>query len=173
MNPIHIKKRNFISSSDYWGFLVMLLSFFVAIVLSTLSLPLWMQSVWPLWVVLVLIFWSVYLPHVVSPWVIWFLGLLSDVIHGSLLGEHALSYILIYFFAYSMNRQIKSFPLWEQMLRIVMIILLYQGCIMMIQGVSLNHIWLFMLPVLTSLILWPWILFLMRSIVIRFYIHQM
>lgn len=168
-----IKNRHFIRSKDYWGFFVILLSFLAAICLSILPLPLWMNNLWPLWIVLVLIFWAAYLPHVLSPWVVWFVGLLNDVIQGSWLGEHALAFTVVYFISYWMSRQIKVFPLWAQIAKIAMILFVYQALIAICQQNSLKDIFFFIFPLLTSLILWPWMLFLMRGIAMKFYIHHM
>jgi rod shape-determining protein MreD len=82
-----LKSHYFISIHNFWGFLAVLMSFLFALCLSILPIPLWMNHLWPFWPVLMLIFWAAYLPKVVSPWLVWFIGLLDDVMQGSLLGR--------------------------------------------------------------------------------------
>lgn len=168
-----IRKRNFIRRNDYWGLMVIVASLLVAIVLSILPLPSWMISFWPLWVALVIIFWSAYLPNLVSLWLVWFVGLFQDVLQGSLLGEHALACIVVSFMASAMSHQIKLFSLWQQMIKIGIILIIYQLIVIVFEGWSINHCVLFVCPLLTSLVIWPWILVLMRGIAVRFYIHRL
>ena len=161
---------------NYGGFLVMLISFYCALSLNIFPLPLWTKLVWPLWIVLVLVFWAVYLSEVLNPWLVCLIGLFDDVLLGSLLGEHALALLMVYCFARGMRRQIKTFPLWSQISNIAIILLVYQGTIFMLQGFyihSFNDIFLWILPIVTSLVLWPWVFYLLHSIARRFYVHQM
>lgn len=168
-----MKRKKSVRHSERGGSVVVLISFVLALCLDIMPLPPWMSSLWPLWTVLILIFWVAYLPHVLSPWVAWFIGLFEDVLQGGFLGEHALGLIFVYFLAHNMSRQIKAFSLLPQMTKIFSILLMYQIFILIVQGVPLKESLLFLLPVLISLLLWPWILFLMRGIAIRFYIHRM
>ena len=55
----------------------------------------------PDWVVMVLIYWIIALPHRVGIVTAWGTGLIVDVLLGSLLGQHALAYIVIAYVASS------------------------------------------------------------------------
>lgn len=170
------KSRNFVRAKNYGGFFLMLMSFLFALCLSILPLPLWVNTLWPLWTVLVLIFWTAYLTDVLNPWFVCLIGLCEDVLQGSFLGEHALALLVAYFLARGMSKQIKAFPLWAQMSKISIILLGYQCILLLFQGFhfyTFNDICLWVLPFITSLLLWPWILMLLHSIAIRFYIHRM
>jgi|GEM_PF-86994 len=170
-----MKRQFFFNSNDYWGFLVILISFLAAIWLSVVPLPDWMMLLWPVWPVLLLIFWAVYLPNVVGLGLAWGIGLLMDVIQYTKLGEHALAFCTVYFLSYIMRRQIKAFPMWAQAARVGLIIVVYQLFIAAIQGVLFHwsQFWLFLLPVAASLVIWPWAALLMRNIAVRFYVHRM
>lgn len=165
--------ENPIRRKNYTGFFVMLALFILSISLSILPIPLWMVNLWPLWSILILIFLVAYLPDVIPLWLIWLMGLLYDVMQGSLLGEHALGFIGVYFLTSRTSQQIKSFPLLTQMIKIAFILINYQLVILFCQGFAIRDLFLSFLPIITSLILWPWILFLMRKIALPFYIHQM
>jgi rod shape-determining protein MreD len=171
-----LNSKGFTRSNEYVGFVVMLLSFLCALSLNILPLPLWMKALWPLWTVLILIFWTAYFSDVLNPWLVWMVGLFEDVLQGSFLGEHALALLLAYFLARGMSRQIKTFSLASQMGKIAIILLGYQGTLFVLQGFYLhtfNDVLLWLLPLITTLLLWPWILYFLHSIAVRFYIHRM
>lgn len=158
------------------GFLVMLISFILAISLNILPLPLWMKTLWPLWTVLILVFWTAYLPEILNPWLVFLVGLLEDILQGSLLGEHALALLVAYLLARTMSRQIKSFPLLSQMSKIAIILICYQIIMLAYQGwhvSTIQDIFIWTFPLLTSLALWPWILFFLHALAVRFYIHRL
>lgn len=166
------------SSKHYstWGFLVLLISFLCTLGLSILPLPIWMKTLWPLWIVLILIFWTAYLPDVLNPWLVFLVGILEDVLQGSFLGEHALALLVAYLITRRMSRQIKSYPLLSQLAKIAVILIIYQVILIAFQGfhiLSMNDLLFWILPLLTSLILWPWVLFLLHGIAVKFYIHRL
>ena len=72
----------------------------------------------------VLVFWFAYSPGKISIFVAWFLGLLTDVNSGSLLGEHALIYTLMVYIAMGLHRKISWVPVSTQLLQIIPIFLL-------------------------------------------------
>lgn len=165
--------RSVNKSNSFGGGFMIWITFFIAIWLDFLPLPLWMEPLWPLWIILVLIFWAVYLPIKVSPWMVWCLGIFYDLLQDTWLGVHAIAFILIYFLALKMSRPIKSFPLWEQMARIFILLCVYQFSVFFLQSMTWGEIGGLLLPLLTSLILWPWVFFLLRGIAVKFYIHYL
>ncbi len=73
----------------------------------------------PDWVALVLIFWSIREPRK-SAWASAFLlGLTMDVADASLMGQHALAYVLVAYAASALSRRILWFPLGQQALQIL------------------------------------------------------
>ena len=69
----------------------MAMSFVVSLMLTALPMPEW-ASLWrPAWVALVLIYWCMALPARSGVLVGWSVGLLLDVMTGTLLGQHALA----------------------------------------------------------------------------------
>lgn len=165
--------RAVIKQNSFWGACMIWITFIVAIWLDFLPLPLWMESLWPLWIILVLIFWAVYLPIKVSPWMVWCLGIFYDLLQNTWLGVHAIAFILIYFLALKMSRPIKSCPLWEQMARLFILFIIYQISIFFLQPMMWREMGGLILPLLTSLLLWPWVFFLLRGIAVKFYIHYL
>lgn len=71
----------------------------------------------------VLAFWCIHQPRRVGIGVAWTLGLLLDVGNGALLGQHALGYSVLAFFAFAVHRRILWFPLWQQALHLLLLLL--------------------------------------------------
>lgn len=67
---------------------------------------------------LVLVFWTVHQPLRVSIGAAFVFGLLMDAHQGSLLGQHALAYTVLSFFAITLHRRLLWFPVPSQALQV-------------------------------------------------------
>jgi rod shape-determining protein MreD len=85
----------------------------------------------PDFVALALIFWSIHQPRKVGIGVAFFMGLLMDVHDASLLGENALSYTLLSYFAIMIHRRVLWFPALTQTLHVLPLLLLTQ-CVQLV-----------------------------------------
>ncbi len=145
---------------------VIWLSFLLAMMLSTLPMPESLEWGRPEWVALTLIYWVVALPHRVGLWSAWILGLLLDILLGSLLGIHALSLVIVAFLAQRLHRRIRMFPLWQQALLVLLLVGIHQMLqywAQMLTGSSSDSL-LFLLPSLVSCLLWPWLFVVLRGV---------
>ena len=104
-----------------WFILISLLAALVLNFLPTSAWP-WM----PDWVALLIIFWSIREPRHVGMGFGFILGLTMDVADSSLLGQHALAYVLASYAATSLSRRILWFPLGHQALHILPLLLIVQ-----------------------------------------------
>lgn len=103
--------------------------FVVLSLLAALMLNLLPTSEWPGvpdWAALTLIFWSVRESRRVGMGWGFALGLLMDVADASLLGQHALAYVLATYIASSLSKRILWFPLAQQALHVLPLLLLVQ-----------------------------------------------
>ncbi len=100
------------------------LSLLVALCLNYLPTSHWPGI--PDWVALLVIFWSVRESRRVGMGWGFILGLAMDVADASLLGQHALAYVLASYGASSLARRILWFPLAQQALHIFPLLLLVQ-----------------------------------------------
>ena len=83
-------------------------------------------SYWPFfpeWVMLVLLFWSVRAPHTVGTGTAFLFGLLMDIVDGSLMGQHALAYVLVSYAGRVLSARIMWLPLRQQLVHILPILL--------------------------------------------------
>lgn len=100
------------------------LSLFAALFLNFLPTSNWPGV--PDWVALVIAFWSVRESRKVGMGWGFVLGLAMDVADASLMGQHALAYVLAAYGANSLARRILWFPLGQQALHIFPLLLLVQ-----------------------------------------------
>jgi len=136
-----------------------------ALILSLLPMPDWTMWLRPAWVLMVLIYWSMITPLRVSIGLAWMMGILVDLLNGSLLGEHALAYTLVIYFVERMHLRLRMFPLLQQGMSIFVFVLFYQFILYCIQGfigeLPASH--LYWLSSVTSTLLWPWLFVVMRD----------
>ncbi|MBL8416272.1 MAG: rod shape-determining protein MreD [Propionivibrio sp.] len=104
-----------------WFVLISLATALVFNFFPTTAWP-WM----PDWVALLIIFWSIREPRHVGMGTGFILGLTMDVADSSLLGQHALAYVLASYAATSLSRRILWFPLGQQALHILPLLLMVQ-----------------------------------------------
>ena len=97
------------------------LTFAIGLLLSISPLPQFMEILRPLWLALLLAFWSLALPHKVGMVTAFCLGLTEDVLYGTLLGQNALILTLITFLVLSLQQRLRMFPMWQQSLVILVI----------------------------------------------------
>lgn len=155
------------------GTIIIALTFLVALILMVLPLPEWAQWLRPLWVPMVLIYWVMALPHRVGILTAWIVGLLQDVLNGTLLGEHAFALIIVAYITVKLYRQLRIFPRTQQIGYVILVLLLHQGILFLIQGISGQIIEnnMFWAAAAVSGLFWPWVFSLLRSCRRRFKIH--
>jgi len=147
------------------GYIIITISFLLAILLSIFPLPDWLAVFRPPWVALVLVYWAIALPSRIGLGIAWASGLLLDGLNDTVLGEHALALVVVAYLAHKSYLQIRMFPLSQQALSIMVFILIYQILLLLIQsilGQLTNSHW-FWAPAVTSLLVWPMLFILLRG----------
>lgn len=149
--------------SQNW--LIIAATFFVSLILMLLPMPDW--AVWfrPAWVVMTLIYWVMAVPHRVNVGAAWVVGIMVDVLTGTLLGEHALALTIVAYLVAKMYPRMRMFPLLQQGLSIFFLILLYQFVLYCVQGFigQLPPTRLYWSASVTSMLLWPWVFSIIRN----------
>jgi rod shape-determining protein MreD len=118
----------------------------------------WGRAAWsPDLMALALVFWGVHQPQRVGIGAAFVFGLLMDVHQGSVLGQHALAYTVLNFFAITIHRRLLWFSLPSQALQIMPLLAAAHAVAlavrMMVGGVFPGFLML-LAPVIESL-LWP------------------
>lgn len=148
------------------GSVAVALSFLVALMLTALPMPTW-AAIWrPAWVPLVLIYWCMAAPGRTGVFIGFFLGLLLDVLTGTLLGQHALALSVVAFVAHRFHRQVRVLPLWQQGVSVFGLAFTYQALILWINGIQGMPVMAaaYWASPLVSMFLWPWVFVVLRDV---------
>lgn len=138
----------------------------LALLLSVASMPKFMELGRPLWLALFLTYWVLALPHRVGMTTAWCLGLLADVLNGSLLGQNALILTLITFLVLTLHQRLRMFPMWQQSTVLLVVFGLAQLVQLWLNALTGSRppTLAFVLPALVSALLWPWVCTLLRGL---------
>jgi len=161
------------SSTAFRSWFFIILSIIVAMMLTILPLPFWAVWLRPLWVPAVVFYWALALPERFSIVAAWCVGILLDVLLGTLLGENALGLTVAVFVISKLSTRIRLFPMWQQVSIIFLLCLCYLTLIFWMQGLSGQPplSWQFWVPAISTGLLWPWLFILMRDYRRRFLIR--
>lgn len=118
----------------------------------------WGRAAWvPDLLAVVLVFWGVHQPLRVGVGFAFAFGLVIDVHQGSVLGQHALAYTVLNFFATSIHRRLLWFPVPSQALHVLPLFFTAHAvelAVRMMMGGAFPGLTLLLAPVIESL-LWP------------------
>jgi rod shape-determining protein MreD len=137
----------------------------LALLLSVSSMPKFMELGRPLWLALFLTYWVLAVPHRVGMTSAWCLGLLADVLNGSLLGQNALILTLITFLVLTLHQRLRMFPMWQQSTVLLVVFGLAQLVQLWLNALTGSRppTLTFVLPALISALLWPWVCAILRG----------
>ena len=119
----------------------------------------------PDFVALVLVFWGVHQPRRVGIGMAFFMGLLMDVHDASLLGENALAYTLLSYFAIMLHRRVLWFPIMTQAMHVFPLLLLTQAIQMMVRFLVSGKFpgWFYFAESVAAVALWPLVTWLLLA----------
>ncbi|MFM9880134.1 MAG: rod shape-determining protein MreD [Burkholderiaceae bacterium] len=136
-----------------WSSLLVALALNMALNIGVAGRSPWVPDV----LMLVLVFWSVHQPLRVGVGAAFVFGLLMDVHQASLLGQHALAYTALGFFAITIHRRLLWFTVPSQALQLLPFFFAAHAvelAVRMIGGGVFPGIWQVAAPLLECL-LWP------------------
>lgn len=152
-------------------FFVVYTTLLAGLLLAIFPLPDWAERLRPDWVALILIYWCIGLPNQISLSTAFIFGLLLDIATGTLLGQHGLGLTLVCYIVLKNHARFRLFPLLQQGLLIMLILMGQQLIFLWIYGITNRppeNLWLYFLPSVIALVLWPWVYVFMRNIQRRF-----
>ena len=142
---------------------LVLLTITVAVLLSLWQLPEVLLPFKPYWVALVVVYWTLETRGVINLGMVFLVGLVLDILVGSLMGLHALSLVVMVFLVQRFRYRLRFFPPWQQALSVLgllvndRIILIW---IVVLLGEPIPT-WKHWLPPLVGMALWPWVFLLL------------
>ena len=148
-------------------------SFAVAYLLTTLPMAAWAAPWRPPWVALVLLYWCLAAPERVGVLAGWGSGLVLDALVGALLCQNALALGVIAWLARRSYRRVRLFPLWQQGLSVFGVMVVHQAIVSSVTGVRglpVEALTLLSVPV-AGAVVWPWIFLLLRRVRYRYQVE--
>lgn len=140
-----------------------LISLAVAALLMLIPLPAILEPLRPYWVALVVIFWCLETQDLISLDAAFLIGLVLDLLTGSLLGMHALELVVLVYLVKRFRARLRFFPPWQQALSVLALLLndrIIVLWIVSLRGDALPAPTYWLSPV-TGTILWPWVFLIM------------
>ncbi len=146
----------------------------IAFMLTLMPLPDWAQAFRPDWVTLVLLYWLLAVPEHVGVTFAFVCGLLLDVAHGAILGQHAIGLVLIAFVVAIQYQKIRVFSLVQQALVVFALLMIKQLLVIWVSGIvgQTADFTGYLVQSLVGAVLWPWIFIILRDIRRRFTISK-
>lgn len=146
-------------------FFFTLSSALIALLLSILPLPERLTSFRPAWLAIFIIYYAVAFPRFAVLSFAWCLGIVLDVLYGSVLGMHALSLVVVAYLSHLFYKQMRLQSLWQQAIGVFIFVLLYQFLCLFIKaiiGEPFNS-YTILFGAMSSMLIWP----LLASILLR------
>lgn len=144
----------------------MALSALVALALAVVPLPVALDTFRPDFLVLVVFYWSIESPRAGGLALAFFAGLALDVIHGVVLGQHALALTLMGAWATNLRLRIRVFSVLSQCLTIFALLTGYQFILFWVDGATGNPVTTFSrwLAPLVGALIWPLLVSLLGKV---------
>ena len=143
----------------------------VALAMDAFTIPPWMYVYWPDWTLLVVIYWCLALPHHLNIKFAWFVGILVDIMKGSLLGQNALLYTLVAYATVLLHPRLRLYPPHQQTIYIALVLTLYTLLTIWIDNLRLDSEQTLsrLLSVIPSTVAWLWVFAVLRHLRQKFY----
>jgi rod shape-determining protein MreD len=118
-----------------------------------LAQTLWLPDV----LAVAIFFWGIHQPRRVGMSIAFIFGLWMDVQQSSLMGQHALCYVLLNYFAFSMHRRLLWFPIKDQMIQILPFFMMADALGLIIRLSTGDDFpgWSLLLTPFMATLLWP------------------
>lgn len=146
------------------------LSFVAALLLGVLPMPEEVSWLRPQFVVVVFIYWCLTLPQVVGILSAWCVGISADIVNHSILGQHALALVVVAYICLLSYQRIRSYLFWQQSMWVFVMVGINQLFVNWVHSLDGHSAppHQFLLPALSSALLWPILHTLLERMRVRF-----
>ena len=144
-------------------------SLFVGLLVLVLPLPAGFDLARPYLLAMLLCYWLLEAPDQVGLGTAFFVGLMADLVSGTLFGEQAMRLVVLAFLVQRFRARLRFFPLWQQALAVFALLLndrLVALAIHLAAGEGAPPWATWLSPVL-GFALWPWLFLLLDELRLR------
>ncbi len=129
----------------------------IALIIGAISLPSILETISPFWMLIFFIYWIIYTDTKTLYLFALILGLLTDILQGSILGQNALALLISSAFIFNVKKSFYVSNLTTQQVYVFFASLIYLIALILthlaIQGFDFS--WLIILSPFTGSIIWP------------------
>jgi rod shape-determining protein MreD len=135
------------------------ISVLLGLAFAIIPLPHWLEVLRPDFLLIFVIYWSLNTPRIAGLMFAWLCGFGVDVIHGMVLGQHALAFLFVAYWTHRWQLRMRIFPIWQQAAAVFVFLLIYEVIVWWIDGIVGHETstWSRWLPVLTGALIWPFV----------------
>ena len=129
----------------------------LSIVLTIIPLPDLINSFRLPWLMMTVIYFSIFNVALIGVFSAWLSGLILDLMAGGLMGENAMILSVISYLSYRFRFQIRVYPIWQIMVVVLLFLSLGELLSLWIQGVSgtMNISVIVWINISIAVIIWP------------------
>ncbi len=144
---------------------VIAITIIISLVLQIMPMPIQVDMYRPDWVLIVLAYWAMALPNRVNVGIAFVTGLALDILVGTTLGIHSLALSVSVYVLAANYQRLRNYSVWQQAIIIGLLSSLYHLVVFWLQHLLTDVYFQFayLWPVLTSMLLWPWVFWLLRK----------
>lgn len=148
------------------GRLVVWVTLLIGLIGQIMPLPSIVEAWRPDWLLLVMLYWAIALPHRYNILTAWVLGLMLDLLLGATLGTRSLAMSLVVYIAVLHCQRLRNFPQWQQALVITVLVCLYHIIIYWVEFVMEGAKFTseLLLPAVPVVLLWLWVFGILRRV---------
>ncbi len=145
-------------------FCAVFFSFMISWVLMLLPMPYHLDWLKPEWLFLVLIYWMFFSPRRVSLIMAWCMGLGMDVLNNGLIGQYALTLVVVAYLAAILRSRLRILPIIQQGIVVFILVSISNVLLITIQWVlgRPSQTFMYGISTLSSVFLWPLICRMMQ-----------
>ena len=146
----------------------------VSLIAMLVPLPAVLQPFKPYWPALVLLYWALESGERVSLGLAFAVGLFADLLDGVLLGEQAMRLTALIFIALRFRSRLRFFPMWQQALAVLALLLNDRVVQIMVRGFSGEAMpgAAFWIAPFVGMIAWPFVFLLLDDLRARLRVNE-
>ncbi|MGH1441004.1 MAG: rod shape-determining protein MreD [Cellvibrionaceae bacterium] len=150
------------------------ISFVIAFVLMVIPISHDLKWCRPEFIVLLVIYWTMYAPQHLGLGTVWLVGLFQDILELSFLGLNAIGMLLIAYILHLVYQRLRNYVFWHQALWVFVLVGVFQlfsNWLNGFMGYSADSP-VFLLSAVFSGLLWPFLVILMGRLQVYFRLIQ-
>lgn len=149
--------------SLFWAVLI---SSFLALVLTVVQLPQWLFYFWPDWIALIIVYWALMVPDRIGPFVAFIIGTLLEVLFVRKFGVLGLGLATLAFIVNSTHQQLRALSVWQQLLLVGLFIAVFKLLTGWLYGMVSDftitgEYWY---SILGGMLVWPFVFILLEEL---------